>query len=122
MVAGESASSISTVSVISNASVPGRSPLCSAIAATWAGNSGLTTWRPETLTDTPIAGSMSRCQAAVWRQANSRTCSPSRAISPVSSAIGMNSSGPTRPRSGCCQRTSASVDTGRPVARSITGW
>ena len=111
-VAGESASSISTDSVISSASVPARSPERSAIAATWAGKVGSITWRPETLTETPSSGSMSRCQAAVWRQACSRTCSPSSAIRPASSATGMNSSGEIRPRSGCSQRTSASVETG----------
>ena len=92
------------------------------MAATWAGNVGLIAWRPETLTETPSAGSICCCQVAVWAHACSSTCSPSAAIRPVSSAIGMNSSGGIRPRSGCVQRASASVDTGRPVARSITGW
>ena len=94
--------------------MPARRPRRAAMAATCAGNMGLPAWRPETLTDTPMAGSSCCCQAAVWRHACSSTCSPSSAIRPLSSAIGMNSSGETMPRSGCAQRTSASVETGRP--------
>ena len=50
------------------------------------------------------------------------TQSPSGTISPLSSAISMNSSGGTIPRTGCCQRTSASSPRVRPVARSTMGW
>ena len=58
----------------------------------------------ERLTDICSAG-----QAARLRQAVRSTHSPSATISPVSSATRMNSPGGTRPRSGWCQRTSAST-------------
>ena len=45
----------------------------------------------------------------------SSTHSPIGTMSPVSSASGMNSAGATSPRSGCCQRTSASAPTQRAV-------
>jgi hypothetical protein len=73
IVAGEAASSISTLSVISSPSVPGRSPLRSAMLAACAGNRGFVACRPETLTDTPSDVPNCCCQAAVWRQACSRT-------------------------------------------------
>ena len=46
---------------------------------------------------------------APCRQASRRTQAPSWTISPHSSASSMNSPGARRPRSGCCQRTRASV-------------
>ncbi len=59
---------------------------------------------------------------AASRQACSSTHRPSGTIRPLDSATGMKESGPSSPRSGCCQRTSASTATGRPVATSTTGW
>ena len=41
---------------------------------------------------------------------------------PVSSAVPMNSSGPTSPRSGCCQRTSASTPPIERSASRTSGW
>ena len=52
------------------------------------------------------------CGAARRRPAGrrcARTHSPSGTMRPVSSARGMNSRGGTKPRWGCCQRTSASA-------------
>ena len=43
-------------------------------------------------------------------------------ISPVSSAIGMNSAGETKPRVGCFQRISVSNDAMAPSRRSMIGW
>ena len=43
-------------------------------------------------------------------------------MSPLSSAAEMKSLGGTMPRRGCCQRTSASTPTMRPVASSTSGW
>ena len=40
----------------------------------------------------------------------------------LSSAIGMNLFGGTRPRSGCSQRTSTSTPISRPLPVSICGW
>jgi hypothetical protein len=65
---------------------------------------------------------MSSGQVLAWRQASLSAHSPIGTISPVSSAIGMNSTGPTRPRSGWCQRISASNAEKRLVARSNSGW
>ena len=50
------------------------------------------------------------------RQARRSTCSPSSMISPLCSAIGMNSDGGISPRSGCVQRHSASTPTHRLAA------
>ena len=68
------------------------------------------------------AAGRDRRQRAAWRQAVSRTQRPSGTISPVSSASGMNAIGGTRPRVGCCQRTSASNPTTASVSRSTIGW
>ena len=72
-------------------------------------------WRADRLTDTTIgrrAGpSGSHASWPPARQAVSRTQRPIGTIRPVSSASGMKASGGTRPRVGCCQRTSASNPT-----------
>ena len=47
--------------------------------------------------------------ALAWRQPSRSTQRPIGTIRPISSASGMNSSGPTRPRSGWRQRSSAST-------------
>ena len=49
------------------------------------------------------------CQALLWAHAARSTHSPSGTINPVSSATGMNSTGPTSPRSGCAHRSRASA-------------
>ncbi len=41
---------------------------------------------------------------------------------PRSSAIGTNSDGVIMPRTGCCQRNSASTATMRPLRISTLGW
>ena len=51
-----------------------------------------------------------------------RTQRPIGSIRPLSSAIGMNSAGSSRPRSGWRQRTSASRPVISPVAGVTTGW
>ena len=50
------------------------------------------------------------------------TYSVSGPMSPECSAIGMNSSGMTRPRRGWCQRISASTPTTSPPATATLGW
>ena len=57
------------------------------------------------------------CAAACWN-----TQSPMSMMSPLDSAIGMNSAGLIRPRSGCCQRISASALWIAPLRRSTMGW
>ncbi|MGA9077113.1 MAG: hypothetical protein WB383_02105 [Acidimicrobiales bacterium] len=64
----------------------------------------------------------SRFQALAWRQASPITHSPIGTMSPVSSAIGMNSSGGTIPRAGSIHRMSASTPVYRPSCRSTIGW
>ena len=56
------------------------------------------------------------CQATFCRQAVCSTHLPIGTISPVSSATGMNCIGATGPRSGCSQRSSASMPVMRPLA------
>jgi hypothetical protein len=57
------------------------------------------------------------------RSAWSRTNSPIGSTSPVSSASGRNSSGESKPRSGCCHRTSASNPVTTEGSSSDTfGW
>jgi len=43
-------------------------------------------------------------------------------MSPVSSATGMNSIGPTIPRRGWCHRSRASTPATWPVPRFMIGW
>ncbi len=57
-----------------------------------------------------------------WRQPSRSTQRPIGMIRPVSSAIGMNSTGPTMPRSGWFQRSSASTPEIDPSERRTTGW
>ena len=54
-------------------------------------------------------------QAIASAHARLRTKAPSGAMSPHSSATGMNSAGETNPSSGCGQRTSASAPVISPV-------
>ena len=62
-------------------------------------------------------------QRSTWSSASWSTHSPMGTISPVSSAIDMNSIGSISPSSGCSQRTSAS-NPSRPVSSSneTRGW
>ncbi len=109
-----SASSIITLSVISRHRFPGSTP-------------GPLDAPPPVVRRGRVAragaprGSPRRRTAARARSASraassaaaSRTQRPSSTTSPVSSASGTNSSGSISPRSGCCQRTSASAPTQR---------
>ena len=56
------------------------------------------------------------------RQASRSTQRPIGTISPVSSANGMKSPGTTSPRSGWCQRSSASIPATWPSASRTIGW
>ncbi|MCY1382669.1 hypothetical protein D9M69_707120 [compost metagenome] len=64
----------------------------------------------------------SRFQAAACRAASRMTHMPSGEIRPDSSAYGMKASGPTMPRSGERQRTSASTPSTSPVRPASLGW
>ena len=78
-------------------------------------------WNRERPED-PCFSGRSRFQALTWRHASPATHSPIGTMSPVSSAIGMKSSGRTRPRVGSIQRISASVPMKCPRCKSMMGW
>ena len=61
-------------------------------------------------------------QSASWRQASSVTQASISVTTWLSSATEMKSAGLSSPRSGCSQRTSASMPARVPVRRSMTGW
>jgi hypothetical protein len=65
----------------------------------------------------PCARHSASCAASA-----SITHAPIESISPSSSAAGMNMSGCTSPRSGSCQRSSASIECSRPLAVHTIGW
>lgn len=99
----------------------GRGTPCRASrAATEPAKPGVCTSRGETFTATGTMRPFPR-QAATWRRAVSRTYSVRWGIRPEDSAMAMNSSGLTRPRSGCTQRTSASSPRTRP-SKPTFGW
>ena len=60
-----------------------------------------------------------RSSRALPRTRSRSTCWPISSMRPASSANGMNDSGPSRPRSGCCQRTSASSAVMRPDSQLV---
>ena len=81
------------------------------------GTPASTSWRLPTLTDD---GDVRRTAAGCrhrpsWASESRSIGAPSSPISPVSSAIGRNWSGPSRPRSGCSQRASTSKPMTWPV-------
>ena len=121
---GACASSSRTLSVISSASEPGARPWRSIVSATRAGNAALASWRGLVLTHISSGSARGNrcCQPATSRHAVVSTQSPSAPISPESSATGMNSTGSSSPRSGCCQRASASTAATLPSASSTIGW
>ncbi len=100
-------SSRRTCSVISSWSDPAGTPCRASRAATDPANPGVCTSRGETFTATGTNSPWAR-HLATWARAVSSTYSVRCGISPDDSAIAMNSSGGTFPRSGCTHRTSAS--------------
>ena len=81
------------------------------------------TWTADRLTDIASGAESGRAPYhwAAWRQAFSSTHRPIGSISPFSSAIGMNSDGGISPRSGWCQRSSASTPTSDKFVSDTTG-
>ncbi|MNJ71651.1 hypothetical protein D3C77_682200 [compost metagenome] len=73
-------------------------------------------------TATNCIGCPLACHCTICKQACCSTQVSISAISPVRSAIGMNSPGATNPRCGCCQRTKASTPIIAPLLNSCTGW
>ncbi len=113
-----------TVSVSSSVSADGSSPEESRAWLTVSRNVPDLIWSGETLTAISHGApcNLFRFQALAWRQASSITHSPIGTMSPVRSAVGMNSSGGTMPRTGSFQRINASVPANRPRRRSTIGW
>ncbi len=101
---------IRSLSVSSICSACAGHPVSARIAATSATMPGSRTWRAArlTLTNSSAPGT-SRRHCAACRQVCASTQRPSSTISPVSSASGMNRSGPSRSPDGRSQRTSAST-------------
>ena len=95
--------------------------------------SGASTWRTERFTATvrcsSVIGSVPsdmaawmRCHSTTSAHARSSNQAPMGTMRPLSSAIGMNSTGCTGPRPGCSHRSNASTLVIAPVTRSMTGW
>ena len=113
---------MNTLSVTSSTSADGASPVSASISATRGTNERLQLVDREVDADAEaVVGEQASCHAAVCRQASARTQAPIGTMSPVSSAIGMNTSGGSGPCSGCCQRSSASVPTSAPVSQVDDG-
>jgi hypothetical protein len=60
--------------------------------------------------------------AAAWRQASGSDHLLIAVMSRVSIATSRKSAGASRPRTGCCQRSSASSSTMRPSSSATIGW
>ena len=95
---------ISTASVISSSSRCGASRDDASAPSTAGSRPLLANWVGDRLTATQ----MSSGHFAASSHADLMTHSPSATIRPISSATGINSTGDTMPRSGWCQRSSAS--------------
>ncbi len=65
---------------------------------------------------------MSGDQDAICMQASRKIHRPSWMMKPVSSAMGMNSSGEIWPLAGCCQRTRVSKPRSVPSSSEKMGW
>ena len=103
------------LSVTSITSASPGSPACRSAVSTWSAKSGSSSWRPDTFTATATPCVAVPGEAS--RQACFSTQAPIGTISPVSSAIGMNSAGGTGGASGGSQRSSASTAIDRPVSQ-----
>ncbi|OLT09512.1 hypothetical protein BJF78_30640 [Pseudonocardia sp. CNS-139] len=112
-----------SLSVSSSCSARAGQPVSARIRATSWTTPGSRTCRAArlTLTNRSAPGCWAR-QPAACRHASSSTQRPSGTISPVSSATGMNRSGPSRSPSGRTQRTSASTPTSRWSISRTSGW
>jgi len=117
-------SCMSTDSVISSLRQAGSSPVSASTAVTCSTSPSLTNCRQETLTltDSPAASGIVRCQDRNWRHASLMTKRPMGRIRPVSSARGMNRAGGMMPRWGWFQRTRASKPSSAPVWTETMGW
>ena len=102
-------SSISAFSVISSSRWRGSSPVSRRMSAIRSSIPGTRNWRRDTLTEIGKLPRPARSQTRFCVQAVRSTHSPIGSISPLLSASGMKSAGEIMPRSGWCQRISASA-------------
>jgi hypothetical protein len=106
------------LSVISTSSRSGARPVVASARRIVSCSAPRWNWTGETLTAIRIWSG----QRAACAQASRITQAPIGTIRPVSSAIGMKSTGETRPRLGWFQRISASNEQMRLCSRSNRGW
>ena len=128
---GSSPGSISMLSVISRASRCGGSRASvehardDVVQRSPGPSDAAGSWRADTLTlsvkASVVHGNAAR-QSARARAAVVEHPGAELDDRPVCSARGMNSSGGTRPRCGCCQRTSASMPSSRRSGIEKNGW
>ena len=117
-----STSLIAVVSVTSRVRWPGASAWRWSVSRTVSTSPGEANCSGDRFTAIDQPPWPASCHARSCAQARSSTQSPIGRISPLRSAIGMKVSGPSRPSSGCCQRSSASAPiTGWPLAGNL-GW
>ena len=108
-------------SVSSIVSSAGSTPATRSRSPSSAAKSGRSSSRGETLNDTRGSSPSSR-QVTICAASASITHAPIGSSRPISSAAGMKRSGCTSPRSGSCQRSSASIECSRPLAVHTIGW
>ena len=113
---------ITVLSVSSSSSRCGSIPLAPSSRSIRPGSAGLWKWLAARLTATLTSGTPARCQVSSWAITSASTHSPMATMRPVSSAMGMNTPGGTRPMPGRFQRTSASRPTISPETRLTCGW
>ena len=119
--AARSGSSATLVSVSSSTSRSGARPAAASASCTSATSEPVPKWAALMLTAVTSVRPASS-HAAVCRVASPSTHRVSGTTMPFCSASGMKSHGMSSPRSGCCQRTSASTPVTSPVVRCSTGW
>ncbi len=111
-----------TVSVISSTSRVAGKPVARRTSVSSSTNVSWASWAADRLTVSEMPSPLPDRHGAASRQASNSTARPRARIAPLSSASGMNSSGSTKPRTGCRQRASASTPKVMPVASDRTGW
>ncbi|MNT16342.1 hypothetical protein D3C72_1514410 [compost metagenome] len=115
-------SCMNRLSVSSSSRQAGGKPVSSSTSAIVATRFGSLNWRADRFTARRKVSSPAACQRFTCAHASRMTQAPIGTIRPVSSASAMKRCGATMPRSGCCQRSSASTPTMRPLAKSTCGW
>ena len=113
-------SSMIALSVISRQNASAGTWCLISNASNFCGSSRSSKSRVDRFTDSTSCRPSS-CSICQWRAASSKIQIVSTRMKPVCSANGMNCIGGTRPRVGCCQRTSASAPTTVAVSSASLG-